>query len=693
MEDFSVFLDRKQQISNQYEENLSHLCKSVIVPTIEKYYKLYLVKDWKPYIQYNTERQHKCAVCSKHNKFELGPLGEKIEHVCTERCRGCEFDILDVKAYYTTDGKIHVCVEGICKKACTETHREQIDTGDYLSHVYVCKTSCAIHLCGLGICDRVHQTKDGHQICELTGLGEIGVDVEKHLSIPTNDSSFARNKYGDFFESASDRLGATILQNDFNSNTMTLELERRNERKRDSYFLNKGKGKGARSYTEGSLKQEYVEHAINKTAALLNLDQYEERMNKDAQGYEEAGAKLDSYTNACNKNGSALSAYDMMLTLIATRRTHQSRPHIMMNKALFSQFVRQTAINCLKFWAIIRMKTDLGKNRPNLFPFSDFIEASLCLFGRGVFVPGADGKDVAVVPANQLVLLLMPEKHHEVKRALYSNASDKESDSPEAKHFEWINSFGFRVGNKMAGHKVRNRAYKIAEQLTQQRQELKSAVLGENSIVEQWQKRKQREYLKKQAMNVIFDKSANERASDKKRGDSVYCDCMDIDTGLENDPALENVNRIWDEGGDDEGEEDDKEDNDPEILEKISAFASGTLYTRQKKSQKKSVVRKYVGKRNTGGRSSLKITLRNGFGSKNYEKVLTWKKQVIDQHTKRRRRTVQRSTIIKNIKYALFSATHKGVSPYALSIDNLSVDAIPEEIFVPLHRAYIHVPR
>lgn len=272
-----------------------------------------------------------------------------------------------------------------------------------LDNVHVCKETGIPHLCGQ-YCKTNLRNQDGISVCELTGKCIDQVLIKDtwnangaHIMTPKDSSYSTSCSFGSDGVDVADVTGKRF------SNPYKMDMELMmlsgNENFMDVFGDSTGDAFSHSSTSTSSRKskidiankkQECLMIAVSKIMKLFSDDQNESEFERMENTEKEIDSQFTKYITKNTQSKNLVVLTDVYVLSV----NHQKKKDDVIAFSL-SESEKQTiattyAQQCLILWFIVRTRTKLGKDKPNLFPFKEFVYPALTLFESGFEIPEAD---------------------------------------------------------------------------------------------------------------------------------------------------------------------------------------------------------------------------------------------------------------------------------------------------------------
>lgn len=449
-------LETLQEMERQRERRF---VEKVVVPrALELWRRGSGAPHWQP-----VEGVHTCTPCPERGR-----------HQCSERCAACVLVHLETRVYAhggatiadadravaagdgaALDRSWHVCVRGECRRwqqshgagweLYTLHSRRQTLVPLLRDGVWVCRRTGRAHLCTEGYCELMflehNVDPDHHHVCPLTGFIASGTQVISHLQDVRTGSTqlavtyralskvFDDTRPNSEFARVSETTGAR-LRGVARSGTLTPDEFERNMRRASVQELlqnaSRGLAHGELRCEGGQIphKLDYLLVAYSRVRALLDMDQLRQRRTASQAAVVESMTKLKRHTTICDREGRMPNAFDMLLIVLNVMATFPEWPHLEMTDEMHREMCMQFARQCVCLWYLLVTRTPHGPRTIVPWFFGEFVESAMMLLrnGFGTHVMLNELGHVCrlvLVPPNQLLRLIMPEKPLDFDQALH----------------------------------------------------------------------------------------------------------------------------------------------------------------------------------------------------------------------------------------------------------------------------------
>ena len=302
----------------------------------------------------------------------------------------CKIINIPATAYSINGGNAyHVCLGDYCSSRHSDYSLHQ-KVEVVLKDIYVCLDTSIPHFCG-SWCTESAYNSDGLSVCKLTGLCLNEVMIRDPWF--ANDKHLSAEK--DILLSASANDGQRRKNNNSNKNAPSankIDIDAVAYMSGDAILGAMGdESRGDKLNIQANTKKgEFLLLAIARIMKLFSDDQLEKEMEKMHVKDQEVDSQITRYVSRIDQNKGLVILTDMYLLNI----NHQKKKEDVIGFDLSDDekynIARLYAQQCLCLWYIIRTKTKLGREKPNLFQFKDFIYPALSLFESGFEVPESD---------------------------------------------------------------------------------------------------------------------------------------------------------------------------------------------------------------------------------------------------------------------------------------------------------------
>jgi len=262
--------------------------------------------------------------------------------------------------------------------------------------LYVCLRSGEPHLCG-NFCNEMEPVgKDHMYVCMHTGMSKGEVEYKNPLEyLPaqsTEEKRLFRHVLNPLYQNNKELLEKFLNKRKYNQVKMMeegpaiydLEQAIYNPDSLSSNIFDRSNVVSNLRKNDMSLKQHWL---INTYAVLLKQFSFE-RFNleeKESQSQDSLTRReAERYFTRCESNNIAPDILYMWQLMRWKRLELYTVPRVELDSKSRSQLALHYATKCIKFYAIVRTKTLLGKENPNRFPYKTFIVAALNIFESGL---------------------------------------------------------------------------------------------------------------------------------------------------------------------------------------------------------------------------------------------------------------------------------------------------------------------
>lgn len=403
----------KSQIKPCDNDNLNDYCARIM-----EIWKHEINLEWTPCSKIN---QHKCLYTSiideqnQINRRESNTnhfVKEKIGRVRNKKSKtdinfmGCRIDHIPFSVY-NRPGGLHYCIRNYCKLK----HRTEnaIFTFD---HLYACHLYAIPHLCGK-LCDKMELNKEHMYVCPLTGLsfGTVEITNAHPFSIPYNSSDIIHK-----IDQNAVQFGTNIDDVNLQSGRGELVIEKSKNNKKNTtdvvvQFRTKAQFRIWNMLSEERFVREREKHEPEYTNINYQIDRYITKMGQEIKN---TGEGFFDIGKICTIGEAVIrKKYDFPLVSLTVDTQ--------------KKLMRDFAERCLKLWVIIRTMTKLGREKPNLFQWPEFIDVSMYMFQAGYKIP--KGKkmdyDIEIIEPNELLATIPLDITDRADRANFINGDPK----------------------------------------------------------------------------------------------------------------------------------------------------------------------------------------------------------------------------------------------------------------------------
>lgn len=277
---------------------------------------------------------------------------------------------------------------------------DQVHTSQWinLEHVYVCQETGIPHICGQ-YCKNSIRNQDGILVCTLTGKCIAEVLIRDTWNV--NGAHVMSGKDAPYGLSDCANSGERIQPNKFvNSGTSSasikMDIDTMMLSGEDAVIdvMNGGmdfNSSNRKSKIEAvNKKQEFLMSAISKIMKLFSDDQLDKEVEKAENIEREINSQLNKYLTKNTQSKRLTVMTDIYLLSLNYQKKKDDFVRFDLSEKDKSNIAMIYAQQCLIFWFIIRTRTKMGREKPNLFLFRDFVYPAITLFETGFEISEAD---------------------------------------------------------------------------------------------------------------------------------------------------------------------------------------------------------------------------------------------------------------------------------------------------------------
>lgn len=275
-----------------------------------------------------------------------------------------------------------------------------------VEELYVCLKSGRFHICGK-YCTRLEMNgKDHMYVCKYTGLSHGDVEM-KHMYDYMHENSlddkrlfkssqnfnsvnyFAQHNTGIFHHKRKECIEEGPSIDGLDDALMNSELLSTNMFDKKDVTSKKTK--------DMDKKEKFLINTYSNILKMFSEERFKLEKTSTTDFEKEIYDEVQRYFNKCKQNHRipvALEVYQLRRSL---RNRDYKMPQLNLNASNRSEIALSYAKKCVCLWAIIRMRTKIGIENPNLFPTNNFLSSALDILENGLKISRGDGRDPIVI--------------------------------------------------------------------------------------------------------------------------------------------------------------------------------------------------------------------------------------------------------------------------------------------------------
>lgn len=290
-----------------------------------------------------------------------------------------------------------------------------------IEDLYVCLKSGRFHVCGK-YCNKLEMNgKDHLYVCKYTGLSLGDVEM-KHMYDYIQDNSpddkrmykaaqelnqgnyFSHQNTGIFHHKRKECIEDGPSIEGMDDAIMNSDLLSKNMFDKRDVTSKKNKDMDKKS-----------KFLINTYSSLLKMFS-EERFvleKKDSVAFEaEISEEVQRYLIKCKQNNRIPVGLEIYQLRRSLRTRDYKTPQLQLNADNRSELALSYAKKCVCMWAIIRTRTKLGIENPNLFPINNFLSSALDVLENGLKISNGDGcNSIVVIEKDDFLATFLPQSN------------------------------------------------------------------------------------------------------------------------------------------------------------------------------------------------------------------------------------------------------------------------------------------
>lgn len=354
-----------EPVNNVYSQNLEILNQ--------------IVEKWKTgnteWMELNNS-DHRCNLSTDENEETTLKKDKSAIIIYKELQPKKQCEIIQIKAdvYDLENNNIHICIENLCtyEKNDPIYHKKKIET---IENIYICKHSGLVHFC-----DTFCKPEDTTLNAEYTYVCKYSGRMTK--DIKTVDKFWTKESKGE----------KDIVTNPFMIGTKKkygedfTDLETLVYKCGSSNIKENGSSKKRRKEMQ-SLKKVYLMEAIMKLSNYFSEERFEADKQIEMNLVKEIMINFKKYVNKHIQKMKPLIVADLFqICQVMRARKNPLYDLTGISETMRVEMVLHYAKQCLALWTIIRTKTSIGKSKPSLFPWSEFIDSALSVLESGIVI-------------------------------------------------------------------------------------------------------------------------------------------------------------------------------------------------------------------------------------------------------------------------------------------------------------------
>lgn len=293
---------------------------------------------------------------------------------------------------HSNNTMVHVCSPAFCPGPTVLPDEHWIALARETA-LFICAQSGVMHRCDDACTYAEIDDTSAERVCRLTGLVRGAIFRDKYWNPNRNQQLKSERMFSVFTRdggrivvggtTASDRLANTLNQIFLATDNATLL----------SLI-------STRRPAKQSLREAYFVTAVGKIAMLFSQQRIREADDAKRRLVQRHIASLANYVQ---------ERRDRVVYMTAARRASANLKRAQQQSLVRAlpdeirrQLVLEWAQRCVRFWYIMRTRTELGRETPQAISFYEFIDAAIHLFAEGIAVPprgnSGSGVEYVIVP-------------------------------------------------------------------------------------------------------------------------------------------------------------------------------------------------------------------------------------------------------------------------------------------------------
>lgn len=291
-----------------------------------------------------------------------------------------------------------------------------------IEDLYVCLKSGRFHLCGKN-CKKLEMNgKDHIYVCKYTGISLGDVEM-KHMYDYMQDNSLDDKR---LYKSAQNLAHGNYFSH---QNTGIFHHKRKecieegpsiegiDDALMNSDLLSKNmfdkKDVTSKKMKEMDRKEKFL---INTYSSLLKMFSEERFMieKKGSTDFEdEISEEVQRYLIKCKQNNRIPVGLEIYQLRRSLRTREYQIPQLQLTSDNRSELALSYAKKCVCMWAIVRTRTKLGAECPNLFPINNFLSSALDILENGLKISRGDGMNpIVVIEKDDFLATFLPQSNN-----------------------------------------------------------------------------------------------------------------------------------------------------------------------------------------------------------------------------------------------------------------------------------------
>ena len=296
---------------------------------------------------------------------------------------GCNMDNVMFCVYEEAKME-HICIKDYCKLKHETRPKFRFE------HLYICTTYAEAHICGK-YCNIKQLNREHIYVCPLSGLSDGGVEismVNANFQLYGNIDQVHRNENN----TTSNQISMEDLNLQSSGKEIVLEKQKPINKRADPLL-------------------EYLTKARTRIWNMLAEERFQRELEKSEPDYYSINYQLDRYINKTiqkikTEGNGYFDVLQMCIIANEHMRKKQDFPLVSLTTDMRQKLMTEFSDLCIKLWIVIRTLTTMGKEKPNLFIWPEFVDVAMYIFQQGFVIPKSDNNnayDIVLFKPNQLL--------------------------------------------------------------------------------------------------------------------------------------------------------------------------------------------------------------------------------------------------------------------------------------------------